>query len=251
MDALSRICYACDLFQQAERSFDAATFKRNLDFSEVNTLREFGDVLEAAIKEASGAAQVLDDPNSVAVTAINAILPEENYLLDEAPLSSVNRPRISEFAGESGLSWFEAATLVSVGANGGADYRDWDKIMASPDPVRALSRANDQLFDSQEVDWAPNVSDSWYMKDNQVIARSGNYVIYQGADGQASLRMVDGSDRLLGSAGVVPRDIEVNAFIHGFDTQGVRDLADDMEKYNPVLASEMRSVGTFSPSVAI
>lgn len=251
MDVLSRISSAFDLLQQAERSFDAAAFKRNLDFSEANTLREFGDVFEAAIKEASGTAQALDDPSSVVGNAFNITLPEENYLLDEAPLSSVNRPRISEFAGESGLSWFEAATLVSVGANGGADYRDWDKIMASPDPVRALSIANGQLFDSQEVDWAPNVSDSWYMKDDRVIARSGNYVIYEGADGRASLRMADSSDRLLGAAGVVPRDIEVNAFIHGFDTQGVRDLADEMEKYNPVLASEMRNVGTFVPSIAV
>lgn len=62
---------------------------------------------------------------------------------DASPFFGANTPSIREFMDKTGLS-FEAASgaLSSTGlGSAGAALVDWDKVMASPDPARALNAA--------------------------------------------------------------------------------------------------------------
>jgi hypothetical protein len=211
---------------------------------------DFASVFETAVSDAEvvdkGLAPVTLASNS-AVSA--ALLASEiggiarfrsiDLLVDTVQVSRTARPNMREFMDATGASAADASELLYgvIGSNG--DYRDWDAIMSSDNPIDAARAATAQLYNSslgyEMVNDAsygtPAFADELAAKslsDETTLGKQGNFALHSVED-VSSLMAVSSSGLLLRGAGSTPDQIERTAWLFGFSTEGLGSLAQKAE----------------------
>ena len=157
-----------------------------------------------------------------------------SLLLDDPYSSRDDRPTAKEFSELTGISNSKASSLISAAVEYGHDYRNWSKIMTSSDPVKSLRDANNAVYNS-DVDHSPYARSEQYLEPNEVAAVSGNFALVEGR-----LMKVAKDGLLLTQAGTHEDQIRSNIERFGFNSSELAPLIAKVEKFDNVLAEEMR-----------
>ncbi|XOY56700.1 MAG: hypothetical protein ACMUJK_02900 [Rhodobacterales bacterium] len=145
-------------------------------------------------------------------------------------------PNMKEFMDITGVSFADASEILYgvIGSNG--DYRDWDAIMATDNPLDAARAATAQQFNSNlpyELRGDESFGTSEFVEvlasktltEEATLGQQGNFAIR--ATGESSyLTTVSSSGLLLRDAGSSKEQIERTAWLFGFSTVGLGSLAD-------------------------
>lgn len=160
----------------------------------------------------------------------------ETYLTDSLAHSRMFKPSVKELMDATGLEFNDAGAMIGVGAAGYADYRDWEKVMSSSDPASALQQANNQLFNSTDVDWAPYRTKAHHLDADKVVARTDNFAVVELNKGEFALQLVDGRGRHLSQAGATADQIKKHASYFGQDIKQLSSILPQLEALSPRLA---------------
>ena len=139
----------------------------------------------------------------------------------------------------AGASSQDASELLYgvIGSNG--DYRDWDVIMSSDNPIDAARAATAQLCNSNLTyewvngasygidDYAAELAES-SLADETTLGKQGNFAIHAAED-TSSLKAISSSGLLLRGAGSSQEQIERTAWLFGFYTEALGALASTAE----------------------
>ena len=201
---------------------------------------EFGAMLDTALSEALEETAL---PMNVKALTIANDTPEQsfddyisvNLLGTNLATSRAARPNLREFMDATGANSRDASELLYgvIGSNG--DYRDWESIMASDNPIDAARAATRQLYNSsltyEMVNAAsygtPAFADELAAKslsDENTLGKNGNFALHVSED-IPSLMAVSSSGLLLRGVGSSPEQIERTARLFGFSTDGIGSLS--------------------------
>lgn len=171
-------------------------------------------------------------------------------LLTTAQLSAQSRPNIKQFMDKSGADCRDSCELVYgvIGAN--TDTRNWEAIMASPDPLRAAREATGAMYASASGERA----DAVYLSATDTLAQSGNFALRQAKDEDGKiidqgLKLIDSQGLLLRDAGTSAESIQRNAWLFGFDTQALDGLVAKASAISDTLPKEMRKLRESDDSI--
>ena len=172
-------------------------------------------------------------------------------LLTTAQLSAQSRPNIKQFMDKSGADFRDSSELLYgvIGAN--TDTRNWETIMASPDPLRAARQATGAMYASASGER----SDAVYLSATDTLAQSGNFALRQAKDEDGKivdqgLKLIDSQGLLLRDAGASAESIRRNAWLFGFDTQALDGLVAKASAISNTLPKEMRKLSRGDDSIA-
>lgn len=198
---------------------------------------------EAASSDAVVAQNMSDLAETASISAASQMRAggTDDWLTLDLRDARANKPTVREFRERTGLSFRDAASLIGVGAMGYADHRDWAKIMSSSDPVSAVRQANDQLFNSADVDWAPHSTAANLVNETRIIAKSGNFAVYECEDKEITLQLIDARGRHLSQAGTTAEQIAKHAWIFGQDTSELTPLLPSLRNVSARLAYEVEA----------
>ena len=162
-----------------------------------------------------------------------------DLLTDNVDTSRSARPNVREFMDAAGASFQDAIDLLYgvIGTN--VDYRDWEAIMASDNPIYAARAATGQLYNSSLT--YEMVNDASYgtlafadelaaktLANETTLGKQDNFALHTAED-TSSLVAVSSSGLLLRGAGSSQEQIERTAWLFGFSTEGLGALAEKAE----------------------
>jgi hypothetical protein len=162
-----------------------------------------------------------------------------SFLLNDPYQSEPFKPTDFEFSQQSGLSLSESSRLISAASSYGHDYRNWAGIMSSGDPVSALRKANNAVYNS-DLNHTPYARSEQYMPEKDVVAANGNFAIVEGQNGYKRLMLVAKDGLMLTQAGTHEDQIRANIERFGFNASEIAPLIAKVEQFDDVLAEEMR-----------
>jgi hypothetical protein len=141
--------------------------------------------------------------------------------------SATGRPSTAEFMAKTGVD-NETASSVLYGVIGSnKDYRDWDAIMASADPL-ADARASTAAMYTGNLPYAP--ADAHTATQNNILAQAGPFAFIQGSGTRPpALYLLDSHGNILRPAGYNPPDILRNIRDFGFDITQLADIAAQLD----------------------
>ena len=162
-----------------------------------------------------------------------------DLVTDSLDRSRVARPNMREFMDATGANSQDASELLYgvIGSNG--DYRDWDAIMASDNPIDAARAATAQLYNSNltyEMVNDPSYGTDDYaevlaassLSEETTLGKQGNFALHSSED-TTSLMAVSSSGLMLRGAGSSQEQIERTAWLFGFSTEGLGSLSSKAE----------------------
>ena len=94
-------------------------------------------------------ASVVDSTSAVAKTSF-AEFQTQNLLMDTQRESRESMPSFPEFMDATGLDFNDASEFLYGVIGSNADFRDWNKIMSSDNPLDATRAATRQLMNSDK-----------------------------------------------------------------------------------------------------
>lgn len=180
--------------------------------SSSNTNTGFGDVLV----QSSSPAVSLNAPT--------------NWLTTPS-ISDEHRPNVKQFMDATGLSANDASEFIYGVVGSNTDTRNWQAIMSSSDPVKAVRSATNAMYNRSDT---PPKSvlfqDMRYMQPADTVAKAGNFAIRELKDEKAQvidtgLKIVASDGLILRDAGNTSKSIQKNAWLFGIDTSSLNKLA--------------------------
>ncbi|MGP1685266.1 MAG: hypothetical protein ACTS8S_23320, partial [Giesbergeria sp.] len=135
------------------------------------------------------------------------------------------KPDIAAFMKSSGADFSTASSLLYGVVGSNTDYRDWNAIMASADPVLAARQATGALYNSD----LPYTSGNGFKPSaSQTLAASGNYAFLK-VEGRDNLWLMNNQGEALRQVRLSAPDILRASRDFGFDTSELASLADQMD----------------------
>lgn len=178
-------------------------------------------------------------PTPIANNLVQQTAGTSSLLLDDPYQSEPYKPTPLEFSRQTGLSFNKASDLISAASSYGHDYRNWAQIMSSGDPVSALRKANNAVYNS-DLNHTPYARSEQYMPEKDVVAANGNFAIVEGQNGYKRLMLVAKDGLMLTQAGTHEDQIRANIERFGFNASELAPLIAKVEQFDDVLAEEMR-----------
>ncbi len=134
------------------------------------------------------------------------------------------KPDTATFMRATGADFSTASSLLYGVVGSNTDYRDWNAIMASGDPVQAARQATGALYNSD----LPYTSDNGFKpSDAQTVAASGNFA-WLNVDQREGLWIMNNHGEALRQLPASAPDILRAARDFGLDTAELATLADQM-----------------------
>ena len=223
----------------------------------VDSLMSFAEESTTSVNEVATSTPVAVQPKEVRTTSdhlsnkvtvasapvvtksISQAASSSSLLLDDPYQSEPYKPTPLEFSRQTGLSYNKASDLISAASSYGHDYRNWAGIMSSGDPVSALRKANNAVYNS-DLNHTPYARSEQYMPEKDVVAANGNFAIVEGQNGYKRLMLVAKDGLMLTQAGTHEDQIRANIERFGFNASEIAPLIAKVEQFDDVLAEEMR-----------
>ena len=200
---------------QAPAQATAPTLRGSLPKTADAPGKPFGDTL----------AQTID---SAARQAEPAARTGSQYLHAQAAAHDTRQsviPYSSTFMKATGADFSTASSLLYGVVGSNTDYRDWNAIMASGDPVQAARQATGALYNSD----LPYTSDNGFKpSDAQTVAASGNFA-WLNVDQREGLWIMNNHGEALRQLHASAPDILRASRVFGLDTADLATLADQMD----------------------
>lgn len=219
------------------------------DFSQINQadLKEFESLFETALGEVGDvpAVTAMMESGERALNSQRASVSAESYLLDEPWASRAHKPNVREFMDATGADVKTASELLSTASTGAGDYRDWQKIMESSDPLAAARQATGQFYNSDLNYMLPGYETSIVLED-RVLAKTQNFAIYKKPATDDFDLIVTAKNGL--RLEVLPADAPAIRSVvekYGFNSGEISQLATTMEGLDTDFAMEMRTSFSF------
>ena len=176
-------------------------------------------------------ALVVDSSSAVAKTSF-AEFQTQNLLMDTQRESRESMPSFPEFMDATGLDFNDASEFLYGVIGSNADFRDWNKIMASDNPLDATRAATRQLMNSDKEYAMVNHVDYGTVKFEETLAASSlssktvvsqmdNFAKVGANEATSQTWAVSSSGLMLRDAGTSQAQIERTAWLYGFDTEGL------------------------------
>ena len=144
------------------------------------------------------------------------------------------RPSVAEFMKLTGADSETAAGALYGAVAGVTDYRNWDAILASSDPLNATRQANAALYNS-DLPYQPR--EGFYPNANELVARAGNYAWIKEDNGYSRLWIMDSKGMAVSPQTLDAANILRTSRDYGLDTSKLKDLASQLDakgvKYKP------------------
>jgi len=135
------------------------------------------------------------------------------------------KPDTATFMKATGADFSTASSLLYGVIGSNTDYRDWNAIMASGDPVQAARQATGALYNSD----LPYTSGNGFKpSDAQTVAASGNFAWLK-VDQREGLWIMNNQGEALRQVPTSAPDILRAARDFGLDTANLATLADQMD----------------------
>lgn len=168
--------------------------------------------------------------------------------LTTAEASQAQRPNIKEFMDRTGAEFLDASELIYGVVGSNTDVRDWSAIMASNDPITAARQATGQMYGRTGI--TPR-TDATYIGASDTVDRQGNFAVRLLKDEDdkvldQGLKLVDAQGLLLRDAGSNPETIARNAWLFGFDTQPLAQLAEAAAMVSQELGRAVQQASTMT-----
>lgn len=168
---------------------------------------------------------------SVAETSFIAFQ-SQDWLADTQSSATLNKPNMREFMDATGVDAIDASELLYGVVGSNADLRDWDKIMASGNPIDAARAATGQMYSSDKDYALVNHEDYGTLRyadtlaekslsSKTVLSQTGNFADIETDAGTAEKMAVSSTGLLLRGAGSTQAQIERTAWLFGFSTDGL------------------------------
>lgn len=159
------------------------------------------------------------------------------YLLAANADLTANRnrqPNVAEFMKLTGADRETAIGALYGAVAGVTDYRNWDAILKSPDPLNATRQANAALYNS-DLPYQPK--EGFYPSANEVAARAGNYAWIKEENGYSRLWIMDSKGMAVSPQTFDAATILRTSRDYGLDVSKLKDLASQLDakgiKYKP------------------
>ena len=161
-----------------------------------------------------------------------------SFILNDPYASRKFRPTPDAFAKVTDISPPEAFSLIQAAISSGRDFRNWEKIMSSVDPVASLRRANNEVYNSN-LNHSLNEPDKNYIGSRDVVARSGNFAVISNDKGYQRLMLVAKDGLMLDEAGPNGNTIVEKSQRFGFDVNELKAIIPIMRQNNASLALQI------------
>ena len=178
-------------------------------------------------------------PTPIANNLVQQTAGTSSLLLNDPYQSEPHKPTPLEFSRQTGLSFNKSSDLITAASSYGHDYRNWEQIMASADPVSSLRKANNAVYNS-DLNHSPYARSDQYISEKDVVAANGNFAIIEGQNGYKRLMLVAKDGLMLTQAGTHEDQIKANIERFGFNSSELAPLIAKVEQFDDVLAEEMR-----------
>jgi len=159
-----------------------------------------------------------------------------NLILENPYSSKSDRPTLQEFIQKTGVDHHKAVRIYYLGIENGQDYRNWEAIMGSGNPLSELKKANGQLLNS-------NINSIYadeknYLKADRIIEQHGNIALYKTGNRGTELRLVTdtGLHKSIGSRSEVIIDTLDD---YGLNAAVLSPLINKASELSASLADEM------------
>lgn len=198
-----------------------------------------GDNTPAPAAASPGFAQALGTARANGEAAPTAAPAARWLTTPEAAQAS--KPHPSDFAKACGLPHLDACELLYGVVGSNVERRNWQAIMAAPDPVLAARQATREMYGDTTQ---PRREDAAYLDEQRTVAREGHFAACEVGTvkrPEVSLMMVDAQGLLLRHAGGNEAAIARNAWLFGFDVGDLKTLAPKVQAAAPALAMTMQA----------
>lgn len=136
------------------------------------------------------------------------------------------RPNVAEFIQLTGADSETAIGALYGAVAGVTDYRNWDAILQSGDPLNATRQANAALFNS-DLPYQPR--EAFYPNANELIAQSGNYGWIKESNGYSRLWIMDSKGMAVSPQTLDAANILRTSRDYGLDISALKDLASQLD----------------------
>lgn len=141
--------------------------------------------------------------------------------------SAVGKPSTAEFMAKTGVDSETAASVLYGVIGSNKDYRDWEAIMTSADPL-ADARASTAALYTGNLPYAP--ADAHTPNQSTILAQAGPFAFIQESTTRPpALYLLDSQGNILRPAGYNPPDILRNIRDFGFDVAQLADIAAQLD----------------------
>lgn len=144
------------------------------------------------------------------------------------------RPNVAEFMKLTGADSETAIGALYGAVAGVTDYRNWDAILKSNDPLNATRQANAALYNS-DLPYQPR--EGFYPNANELIAQAGNYGWIKESNGYSRLWIMDSKGMAVSPQTLDAANILRTSRDYGLDTSALKNLASQLDaagiKYKP------------------
>lgn len=158
----------------------------------------------------------------------------------DAATRQQGKPDIAQFERATGCDFATASSLLYGVVGSNEDYRDWNAIMASPDPVQAARQATGALYNSD----LPYSDGSGFKPDSQqTLATSGNFAWLR-VEEREGLWLLNNQGEALRQVHFSAPEILRATREFGLDPADLGPLADQMDAHGIKYAPGARYTGS-------